>query len=47
VPALLEKAPVVHALREVALDLMQRKTPHTHHHCFDLGDTILARALTL
>jgi hypothetical protein len=44
-PALLGKGPVVHALREVALDLMQRKTPHAQYHCFDLGDAILARSL--
>lgn len=45
--ALLEKEPVVHALREVTLDLMQRPTPHAQHHCFDLADAILTRARSL
>lgn len=46
-PALLDRSPVRHALREVALDLMQRKTPHAQYHCFDLGDEILTRARSL
>jgi len=46
-PALLEKEPVVHALREVALDLMQRPAPRAQHHCFDLSDAILTRARSL
>ena len=44
---LLSKAPVVYALREVAIDLMQRSTPYTQFHCFDLGDAVLARARSM
>jgi hypothetical protein len=44
VQRLLDQDAVVEALRDVALHLMDRKTPYVQSHCFALAEAILLGA---
>lgn len=46
-PALIAQVGVVSALREVAIDLMQRPTPYKPSHCFQLAEAIIGKARAL